>query len=78
VSGEHYAAWENLEDQVLELVDAGDHVISAVQMHARGRRSGLDVSFDSWGVWTARDGKVARVQWFATREEALTSIGRSA
>ena len=74
---EWYAAWHDLEDQVLELIDAGDQVISVIKVHARGRRSGLDVSFDSSGVWTVRNGKVTRVKWFATRAEALEGAGLS-
>jgi hypothetical protein len=27
------------------------------------------------GVWTLRDGKITRVVWFATREEALEAAG---
>ena len=75
---EWYDAWENMEDDVLELIDAGEHVISIVKTRARGRRSGLEVAGDVAGVWTVRDGKVVRVAWFATREEALGSIGLSA
>jgi ketosteroid isomerase-like protein len=75
---EWYEAWESLEDHVLEVIDAGEYVISVVKMHARGRSSGLDVAFDSSGVWTVRGGKVVRVVWFETRAEALTSIGLSA
>jgi ketosteroid isomerase-like protein len=75
---EWYAAWEGLEDHLLELIDAGEYVISVVKMHARGRRSGLHVTYDTAGVWTVRDGRVTRVHWFATRDEALGSIGLSA
>jgi ketosteroid isomerase-like protein len=30
---------------------------------------------DNAGLWTIRDGKVARVRWFPTREEALEACG---
>ncbi len=75
---EWYTAWDDLEDEVLELIDAGEYVISVVKNRARGRQSGLEVTFDNSGVWTIREGKVVRVAWFETREEALTSIGLSA
>jgi ketosteroid isomerase-like protein len=74
----YYEMWEDFEDRIEDLIDAGDRVISVVTSRARGRASGLDVEWtDNVGVWTIRDGKVIRVVWFPTREEAPEAVGLS-
>ena len=74
----YYEMWESLEDDVQELIDTGDHVISVVTSRGRGRASGVDVEWrGNAGVWTIRNGKVVRVVWFSTRAEALEAVGLS-
>ncbi len=73
-----YEAWDNVEDRCRELIDAGDQVVSVSRMRATGRASGLNVEMpDAVGVWTVRDGKIVRVVWFPSREEALKAAGLS-
>jgi ketosteroid isomerase-like protein len=72
---EYYDAWENVEDTCEELIDAGEHVVSVVASRGRGRTSGVEVEWHPFGVWTIREGKVVRVAWFSSREEALESVG---
>ena len=65
-------AWENYEDTVHELIDAGALVIAIVTTRARGRASGVVLELTGYaGVWTIRNGKVVRVAWFPSREEAF-------
>jgi ketosteroid isomerase-like protein len=73
---EWYEAWESFEDDCEELIDAGEHVISIVTRRGRGRSSGAEVAAHAAGIWTIRDGKVIRVVWFPTREEALEAVGQ--
>jgi len=74
----YYEAWENLEDNIEELIDAGEHVVSVVTTRARGRASGVEVEWKhNAGVWTIEQGKIVRVVWFSTREEALEAAGLS-
>jgi ketosteroid isomerase-like protein len=68
-------AWESFEDRCDELIDAGEHVISVVTRRGRGRASGAEASAPRAGVWTIRHGKVVRVVWFSSAEEALASAG---
>ena len=76
--GSWHEAWEDLVDDCEELIDAGERVVSVVTMRARGRVSGADVTSRRYsGVWTIRDGKVTRVVWFPTRDEALEAVGLS-
>ena len=71
-----YEAFETFEHDCHELRDAGDTVISVGTDRGRGRGSGAEVKWKNIsGVWTIRDGKVVRVVWFATREQALDAAG---
>ncbi len=72
-----YEVWEKWEDNPDELIDAGEHVVSVVTSQSRGRMSGLEVESHHVAVWTIRKGKVVRVAWFRTREEALEAAGLS-
>ena len=73
-----YEAFADVEAEIVELIDAGEYVISILNYRGRGRASGAEVAFTQWaGVWTIRDGKVVRVVWFASREEALEAAPSS-
>jgi ketosteroid isomerase-like protein len=58
-----------------ELIDAGDDVISVNAAHGHGRASGTQVEMHQWAVWSIRGGKIVRVVWFRTRDEALEAVG---
>jgi ketosteroid isomerase-like protein len=75
---QYFEMWETFEDDLQELIDAGDYVISVVTSRGRGRTSGAEVEWaGNAGVWTIRDGKVVRVVWFSSRKEALKAVGLS-
>jgi ketosteroid isomerase-like protein len=69
-------AWEDYADGYEELIDAGDHVISVTVSRGRGHASGAELGFRQYGVWTIHEGKVTRVVWLQSREEALAAAGR--
>ena len=71
---ERAEAWEHVEDECDELIEAGDQVVSVNTVRARGGTSGIDVSISMAGVWTVRERRVVHVAWFATREEALEAV----
>jgi ketosteroid isomerase-like protein len=74
---EWHEAWEQIEYDYDELIDAGsDQVISVVTRHGRGRSSGAEVELPVALVWTVREGRVTRVVWFRSRDEALEAAGR--
>ena len=69
-------AFEDIETTCEELIDAGDRVVSVSWYRGRGRGSGVEVDGpQQFGVWTVRDGKVTRVVWYPTRNEALEAVG---
>ena len=75
---EYFEPWESVEEACEELIDAGEQVVSVGRSRARGRVSGAEVeSRAQYGVWTIREGRIVRVEWFRTREAALSAAGPS-
>ena len=72
---ERYEDWEQVEDHCQELIEANDEVISVVTSRGRGRESGIEVDGTHVGLWSLRDGKVIRVRWFGTLDDALAAAG---
>jgi ketosteroid isomerase-like protein len=72
-----YGAWEQLNVDCEELIDAGEEVVSVLSVRGRGKASGIEVGYNPAGIWTIHRGKVVRVVWFATRAEALQAVGLS-
>ena len=75
--GEFREVWGEIEFDYEELIDAGEHVVAIVTRHARGQASGVDLETPLALRWTVSEGKVIRVVWFLTREEALEAAGLS-
>jgi ketosteroid isomerase-like protein len=73
----YYEAWKHIEYEIEELIDAGDHVVSVVTNRGRGRASNVPLEWRIPGVWTIKDGKIARVVFFSSRAEALEAAGLS-
>jgi ketosteroid isomerase-like protein len=73
-----YEAFENYEEECEELIAVGERVVSVVTGRGRGRASRVDVEMPFMLVWTLRGGKVVRVVWFPTREEALAAAREGA
>jgi len=69
------SAWESIAYRPDELIDAGDDVLAFVTISARGRASGLEVTYEHPQLWTLRDGKVVRMRVFADRAAALQAAG---
>ncbi len=67
------SAWEEWEDELEELAPLGDRAISVVTRRGTGRASGVAVEWRYVGLWTISDGKVVRVQWFDSRDDAVAA-----
>jgi ketosteroid isomerase-like protein len=71
-----YEAFDDVEADVTELIDAGEHVIAVFTYRGIGRTSGVPVEFTNMaGLWTLRNGKVARVAWLKNRSDAIKAAG---
>ena len=64
--------------EVLELIDAGDHVIVSTVLHAvlhgQGSASGAGVSDAYVFVYKLRDGLIAEAWEYRTKQEALEAV----
>jgi ketosteroid isomerase-like protein len=70
--------WERFEAKVEEVIDRGDHVVTAVRISGRRRGSAAEVEMRVFHVWTFREGKVVRLTGgYRERTEALEAAGRS-
>jgi len=70
------AAWEQDPYEFFELIDAGsDKVVARQRAELRGKASGAAITWDYWVVFTFRDGKVLRFEWFDERAEAFEAAG---
>ncbi len=67
--------WENYRAEIERLSDVGDRVL--VFSRDFGRRPGMadEVEMNGISIWTVRDGKVSRVEFFPDRAEALEAAG---
>jgi ketosteroid isomerase-like protein len=67
--------WEAYRVDVEEIIDAGEHVIAVERQSGRGKGSGVPLAQQFFAVFTIRDGKVIRMVWLSTREQALEAAG---
>jgi ketosteroid isomerase-like protein len=63
-----------------QLIDAGDRVVVLFRWRGHGRGSGvsLDLVGEQAAVFTMRNGKAIRAEWYIDRAEALAASGLSA
>jgi ketosteroid isomerase-like protein len=70
--------FDNVKTDVVELIDAEeDKVIAVLRMSGRAKLSGIETELTYAGVYTIRDGKIARGREYATRNQALEAAGLS-
>jgi ketosteroid isomerase-like protein len=78
-SREFYEAWDSVEADLVDLIDAGeDQVIVVLNYRCRGLASGAEVQFTRMaGVMTFRDRQIVKAEWFKERAAALEAAGVS-
>jgi ketosteroid isomerase-like protein len=73
-----YETWgESLRVEPLELIPIGERVIAVVRNRAHGPTSEAKVESTTAQTWTIRDGKLARFEYFGSKDEALAAAGLS-
>jgi ketosteroid isomerase-like protein len=72
-----HEAFEDVRIEVREMKDVGDQVVVLATFIARGASSGARREHDEGYVWTVRDGKAVRFQWFNDPAKALKAVGLS-
>jgi ketosteroid isomerase-like protein len=69
-------AWEYFWLELEDVLDAGsDRVVGLMQVHGRGKSSGVEINPRIAAVFRLRDGKLAGLQTFMDRIEALEAAG---
>jgi taurine dehydrogenase small subunit len=70
-----FEPWASIEFQPEEVIELADgRVLGVAQIRAKGHESGVAVSARGANVWTIRDGKVAAVKLYQSKEEALEAV----
>lgn len=69
-------SWQEGSFEWGELIDAGaDKVVGKQHREVRGRTSGALIDWNYWVVFTFRNRRVLRFEWFSDRMEALDAAG---
>ena len=61
--------------EVERFIDVGDRVVVIATMRGHGTGSGVEVDNRHGAVWSIRDGKAVRFQWFHEPGQALEAAG---
>jgi ketosteroid isomerase-like protein len=68
--------WDDFAPHALETIECGpDQLITVNLVSGRGKGSGIPVQARGVMLWTIRDGQIARVKLFQTKEDALGAVG---
>ena len=65
------SSWDEVKFHYDEYIDAGDYVLAQLRQTTRGRASGIELSLGYVIRYDVRGGKVARLEFFRTKEDAL-------
>jgi ketosteroid isomerase-like protein len=70
-----FEAFEQVDFEIEDLVEAGDKVVAFIWTSGRGRGSGLAIDQRIPSVWTVRGGRVVRVRGYRDDADALEAVG---
>ena len=71
-----FDTFDGFKMELLELIDAGDDTVVWVERFGgRAKHSGIQIDLVIGGVFTIRNGKLARGREYMTREQALQAGG---
>lgn len=70
--------WDFWRAEADEFLEIGDHVVVLASYHGRGKESGVEIEQQGAHVFKLRDGKVVRLEIFASRERAIESVQAAA
>lgn len=70
-----FAAWDDVRFDTERVIDNGDEVVALGQLHGRVHGPGMEVDSPHGQIWTFRDGRVTRMEWFTTHRETMEAAG---
>jgi ketosteroid isomerase-like protein len=62
---------------IREVFPVGDRVVARTDWGGRGRASGIELRSSLTAIYTFRDGRIAKIEWFLDHAEALEAVGLS-
>jgi ketosteroid isomerase-like protein len=76
IRGSLSTAFDSYEHELREVLDAGnDTVLVLLTFRARGRDSGAQIEVAEQHLWTFREGKATRLEWFHDEAAARRAAG---
>ena len=72
---EWLAPWTTYRIEAEDVIDLGDRVLVLAHVFGRPEGSQAEVENTVASVWTLRDGKIARAEFYIDRAEALKAVG---
>ena|SRR5437763_4333908 len=70
--------WETYHAGVEDVIDAGEgRVLVLTRDHACPKGANAEVDFVGAPVWTVREGKVARIEFYWNRADGMAAVGLS-
>jgi hypothetical protein len=69
------APWATHRVEIKEAIDLGDRVLVLAEVTATFPGSTKGVKSTTGGVWTVRDGRVTRVEFYPDHAEAMKAVG---
>jgi uncharacterized protein len=68
------SGWDYWRAEAEEYLELGDYVVVLASYHGKGRESGVEIQQEGAHVFRLRDGKVIRLEIFASRALAIESV----
>jgi ketosteroid isomerase-like protein len=69
------AAWADYSIELEELIEVDDRVVAVLTMNATGLGSGVKLERQDAIAYRLREGRIARLDYYNSREEALRAAG---
>ena len=64
-----FAAWDDVHFETERVIDNGDDVVALGRLRGHIHGPGMEVESPHGEIWTFRDGRVTRMEWFNTHRE---------
>ena len=69
--------WDDFSVELREMRDFDDHVLASLRWWGRGPSSGIQMEVDIYALFTFRKGKIVRLEFFTSEQQALEAAGLS-
>jgi ketosteroid isomerase-like protein len=74
---EWFAAFKTMTVEVERFLDAGEQILILTRLNATGTGSDVPVELLGAGIYSFRDSKIARIDFYYDRDQALEAAGLS-